>query len=162
MHYLDWLTNVIMVKKKNGKNRVCIYFIVLNKSYPKDSFSFSMIDKLVNGMVGYEMMSFLGYNQILMHPDVWDKTSFMIERDIYCYKVTHFCLKNAGVTYQCLINQMFKKHIRKTMEVHIDDLLVNSLKAEYHFDHMKQTFDILDKYRIRLYSTKCTFGVLTR
>ena len=42
--YLDWLANVVMVKKSNGKWRMCVDFIDLNKAYPKDSFSLPRID----------------------------------------------------------------------------------------------------------------------
>ena len=46
------------------------------------------------------MDSFSGYNQILMHPDDQEKTAFITERGIFCYKVMPFGLKNAGATYQ--------------------------------------------------------------
>lgn len=61
--------------------------------------------------------------------------------------------QNAGATNKQLINWMFKELIEKTMEVYIDDILVKSLKAEDHFDHLIHTFDILEKYRMRLNST---------
>ena len=64
-----------------------------------------------------------------MHPPDIKKTSFITERGLYCYKVMPFRLKNAGVTYQMLVNKMFKDLIRDTMEVYIDDMLVKSLKA---------------------------------
>ena len=53
---------------------------------------------------------------------------FITKRELYCYKVIHFGLKNAGVTYQKLVNKMFKKIIGKTMEVYIDDMLVKSME----------------------------------
>ena len=38
VYYLDWLGNVVMVKKANGKWRMCVDFIDLNKASPKDSY----------------------------------------------------------------------------------------------------------------------------
>ena len=38
VYYPDWLTNVVMVKKSNGKWRMCMDFTDLNKACPKDSF----------------------------------------------------------------------------------------------------------------------------
>ena len=71
--YPNWLTNVVVVKKKNGKWRVCIDFTDLNKACPKDSFPFPHIGMLVDATAGHELLSFMdaysGYNQILMHPD---------------------------------------------------------------------------------------------
>lgn len=70
--YPKWLANIVVVKKKNGKNGVCIDFIDLNKPSPKGSFLLLMIDRLVDATVRHKMMNFmdafLGYNQILMHP----------------------------------------------------------------------------------------------
>ena len=57
--YLEWLANTMVVKKKNGKWRVCVDFIDLNKACPKDPFPMSRIDQLVNATVGHHRMSFL-------------------------------------------------------------------------------------------------------
>jgi len=74
--------------------------------------------------------AFSGYNQIPMHPDDQEKTAFITERWIFCYKVMPFGLKNAGATYQRLVNKMFVDYIGATMEVYIDDTLLKSLPAE--------------------------------
>jgi hypothetical protein len=161
--YPDWLANVVVVKKKNGKWRVCIDFTDLNKACPKDSFPLPHIDMLVDATAGHELLSFMdaysGYNQILMHPDDQEKTAFVTERGTFCYKVMPFGLKNAGATYQRLVNMMFAKMLGSTMEVYIDDMLVKSLVAQQHIDHLRQSFDVLDKYGMKLNPTKCSFGV---
>ncbi|KAL5548397.1 hypothetical protein UlMin_003628 [Ulmus minor] len=70
-----------------------------------------------------------------------------------------FGLKNAGATYQRLVNKMFKDQIGKTMEVYVDDMLVKSLKTEEHIQNLKETFEILRRYKIKLNPSKCAFGV---
>ncbi|CAL2227745.1 unnamed protein product [Prunus armeniaca] len=55
------------------------------------------------------MDAYSGYNQIMMHEDDKAMTSFIIERGTYCYKVMPFGLKNAGATYQMLVNKIFKE-----------------------------------------------------
>ena len=103
VQYPDWLANVVVVPKKNGKPRVCVDFTDLNKACPKDSFPLPHIDRLVDATAGHELLTFLdafsGYNQILMHPDDQEKTSFITERGTYSYKVMPFGLKNAGATF---------------------------------------------------------------
>ena len=42
--YPKWLANTVVVKKKNGKWRVCVDFTDLNKAYPKDHFLMPRID----------------------------------------------------------------------------------------------------------------------
>ncbi|KAK1584217.1 hypothetical protein Q3G72_030878 [Acer saccharum] len=82
--YPDWLANVVVVKKKNGKWRICIDFTDLNKACPKDSFPLPHIDMLVDVTASHGLLSFMDaysdYNQILMHPDNQEKTAFVIER----------------------------------------------------------------------------------
>ena len=70
-----------------------------------------------------------------------------------------FGLKNAGVTYQCLVNMMFKEQIGKTMEVYVDDMLVKSKIATDHIAHLSDTFVVLRKYRMKLNPLKCLFEV---
>ena len=161
--YPDWLANVVVVQKKNGKWRVCIDFTDLNKACPKDPFPLPHIDAMVDATAGHELLTFMdaysGYNQILMHKDDQEKTAFMTDKGIYCYKVMPFGLKNAGSTYQRLVNMMFKEHLGRTMEVYIDDMLVKSERSVDHIAHLKQSFDILRKYQMKLNPTKCSFGV---
>ena len=59
VNYPDWLANMVVVKRKNGKWRVCIDFIDLNKACPKDSFSLPHIDILVDASAGHELLSFM-------------------------------------------------------------------------------------------------------
>ena len=51
-----------------------------------------------------------------------------------------FGLKNAKATYQRLVNRMFQKQIRASMEVYIDEMLVKSAKAELNVDHLAESF----------------------
>ncbi|KAL1204508.1 RNA-directed DNA polymerase-like protein [Cardamine amara subsp. amara] len=101
--YPEWLANPVVVKKKNGKWRVCVDFTDLNKVCPKDSFPLPHIDRLVEATAGHKLLSFMdafsGYNQLQMHPEDQEKTAFITERGTYCYKVMPFGLKNAGATY---------------------------------------------------------------
>ena len=57
--YLDWLANVVMVKKNNDKWRICVDFTDLNNAYPKDSFPLSRIDQLVDSTAGHKLLSFM-------------------------------------------------------------------------------------------------------
>ena len=82
-----------------------------------------------------------------MHHFDIEKTYFIKKRGLYCYKVMTFGLKNVGVTYQRLVNKMFKEMIEKMMEVYIDDMLVKYLKVVDHVAHLEETFCILRKHR---------------
>ena len=166
VEYLEWLANVVLVKKANGKWRLCIDFTDLNKAFPKDSFPLPRIDLIVDATAGHELLSFMdafsGYNQISMDPSDQEKTSFITGLGTYCYQGMPFGLKNAGATYQRLVNRMFHKQIGTFMEVYIDDMLVKLIKVELHITHLAEAFQVLRSYNIKLNPTKCAFGVSAR
>ena len=78
-----------------------------------------------------------------MDPDDQEKTIFVTGQGTYCYRVMPFGLKNAGATYQRLVNRMFQKQIVASMELYIDDMLVKSTTTELHIAHLVEAFLIL-------------------
>ena len=150
VYYPDWLVNVVLVKKANGKWRMCVDFTSLNKACPKDSFPLPRINQLVDSIAGHKLLTFMdafsGYNQIKMAKEDQEKTFFITSRGLYCYKVMPFILKNAGAIYQRLVNKMFNKQIGRNMEVYVDDILVKSKEELVHLDNLKETFTILRQY----------------
>ena len=163
VEYLEWLANVILVKKANGKWRLCIDFTDVNRACLKDSFPLPRIDLIVDATASHELLRFMdafsGYNQISMDPDDQENTSFVMGQGTYCYRVMPFGIKNAGATYQRLVNRMFQKQIGASMEVYIDDMLVKSTTAELHIAHLSEAFQILREYNMKLNPAKCAFEV---
>ncbi|KAM1798093.1 hypothetical protein ACFX12_032194 [Malus domestica] len=172
VNYPTWVANVVLVRKNPTKEglslqkvlwRMCVDYTDLNKGCPKDSFPLPLIDRLIDSTAGCELLSFMdaysGYNQILMNPSDQEHTAFTTDRGLYCYKVMPFGLKNAGATYQRLVNSMFAEQIGKNMEVYVDDMLVKSKHADQHITNLSEIFTILKRYRMRLNPNKCAFGV---
>ncbi|XP_014490794.1 uncharacterized protein LOC106753490 [Vigna radiata var. radiata] len=161
--YTTWLANVVMVKKANGQWRMCVDFIDLNKACPKDNYPLPSIDRLVDGASGHTVLSFLdayfGYNQIPMYAPDRDNTAFITEQANYCYEVMPFGLKNAGATYQRLMDKIFHNQIGRCMEVYVDDMVVRSCSHQQHLKDLTEVFHQLKQYGLRLNPSKCTFGV---
>ena len=163
IQYPEWLANPVMVKKANDKWRMCIDFTDLNDACPKDCYPLPRIDTLIDATAGHEMLSFMdgfsGYNQIKMDKDDTSKVSFITDFGVFCYLVMAFGLKNAGATYQRLVNKIFKDLIGKTMEVYVDDMLVKSLDKADHISHLQEAFEVLRHHKMMLNPAKCAFGV---
>ncbi|KAL0462865.1 UNVERIFIED_CONTAM: hypothetical protein Slati_0174100 [Sesamum latifolium] len=70
-----------------------------------------------------------------------------------------FGLKNAGATYQRLVDKIFRPQIGRNVEVYVDDMLVKSKKAEEYVKDLEETFSVLRKYKLKLNPAKCAFGV---
>ena len=112
----------------------------LNEACLKDSFPLSQIDHIVDASTGHGMLSFLdtfsGYHKIPMHPPDAEKTTFITPHRLYCYNVMPFGLKIVRVTYQRLVTKIFRPLMGKTMEVYIDNMLVNSKERPDHAKHL--------------------------
>ena len=69
--YPEWISNVVLIKKANGKWRMCVDFTDLNKACSKDSFPLPKLDQLVDSTAGHSLFSFMDafcrYNQITMN-----------------------------------------------------------------------------------------------
>ncbi|KAK0584983.1 hypothetical protein LWI29_021679 [Acer saccharum] len=161
--YPEWVANVVLVKKKNNQWRMCVDFTDLNKACLKDSFPLPRIDQLVDATAGHELLSFMdaysGYNHIWMNKVDEEKIAFTTDQGLNCYKVMPFGLKNAGATYQRLVNRIFARQIGRNMEVYVDDMLTKSTTMEKHSEDLKETFDVLRRYKMKLNPSKCVFGV---
>ncbi|KAL8105525.1 hypothetical protein AgCh_029351 [Apium graveolens] len=150
-----------MVKKANEKWRMCVNFTDLNDACPKDYFPLPRIDTLIDATAGHEKLSFMygfsEYNQIKVHKDDIPKISFITDFGVFCYLVMVFGLKNAGATYQRLVNKIFKGLIGKTMEVYVNDMLVKSLLSADHITHLREAFEVLRYHKMMLNLAKCAF-----
>ncbi|GKC08383.1 reverse transcriptase domain-containing protein [Tanacetum coccineum] len=120
VHYHDWLSNPVMVKKHDGSWRMCVDFTDLNKSYLKDCYPLPEIVWKVESLCGYPFKCFLeaykGYHQIQMAEEDEEKTAFHTNQGVFCYTKMSFDLKNAGATYQRLVDKAFEKQIGQNLE----------------------------------------------
>jgi hypothetical protein len=82
---------------------MCVDYIDLNKHCRKDPFALPRIDKVINSMAGYILLSFLdcylGYHQIVLKEEDQIKTAFITPFGAYAHTTISFGLKNAGATY---------------------------------------------------------------
>ena len=101
--YAEWISSVVPVQKKDGRWRVCVDFIDLNRATPKDEYPMPVAETLIKA--GHKMLSFMdgnaGYNQIFMALEDIRKTAFRVPGAVglFEYLVMTFGLKNAGATY---------------------------------------------------------------
>lgn len=102
---------------------------------------------------------FLGYNQILVHPDDQDKTAFTTPWGTFKYVKIPFGLKNAGATFQRAMDIAFAKEIHDFLVIYLDDLTVFSKTDQEHLDHLRQVFIKCKKYGISLNPKNSLFGL---
>nr|GEW83423.1 reverse transcriptase domain-containing protein [Tanacetum cinerariifolium] len=103
--------------------------------------------------------AYKGYHQIKMAKEDKEKIAFITSQGIFCYLKMPFGLKNAGATYQRLVDKAFQKQIDINLEVYVDDLVIKSRTEQEIIRGIKETFKTLRKLTMKLNPKKCTFGV---
>jgi hypothetical protein len=161
-----WVSNPVIVPKKNTEvRRMCVDYASLNKHCPKDPFPLPRIDQIIDTTAGCARLSFLdaysGYNQIKLKKEDEEKIAFITPYDVFCYQVMPFGLKNAGATYQRMMQNCLGSQIGRNIQVYIDDVVITTRKEDVLISNLKETFDNLDRYKLKLHPTKCSFGVST-
>jgi hypothetical protein len=155
--------SVIVPKKNTDVQRVCVDYTSLNKHCPKDPFPLPRIDQIIDSTAGCARLSFLdaysGYNQIKLKKENEEKIAFITPYSVFCYQVMPFDLKNAGATYQRMMQNCLGCQIGCNIQVYIDDVVITTRKEESLINDLAETFDNLNRYKLRLNPTKCSFGM---
>ncbi|GJV36006.1 reverse transcriptase domain-containing protein [Tanacetum coccineum] len=161
VYYHEWLSNPVMVKKHDGSWQMCVNFTDLNKACPQDCYPLPEIDWKVESLCGYPFKCFLdaykGYHKIRMAESDEEKTAFHTSQGVYCYTKMPFGLKNAGATYQRLVDKAFDSQVGRNIEVYVDDLVIKSHTETEMLRDIDETFRTLRKINMKLNPKKCTF-----
>ncbi|GJS75289.1 reverse transcriptase domain-containing protein [Tanacetum coccineum] len=155
VHYHNWLSNPVMVKKHDGTWRMCVDFKDLNNACPKDCYPLPEIDWKVESLCGYPFKCFLdaykGYHQIKMaKEDEEKKWLFITKHGNFAIPKMPFGLKNAGSTYQRLVDKAFQRQIGRNLEVYVDDLVIKSRTEEEIIRDITETFKTLRQINMKL------------
>ncbi|KAL0284627.1 UNVERIFIED_CONTAM: hypothetical protein Sangu_2816900 [Sesamum angustifolium] len=130
---------------------------------PKDFYPLPRMDQLADSTSGRELLSMIDasqrHHQIMLAPEIHKRVSFITSASTFCYVAMPFSLKNAGATYQYLVDKIFRPQIERNVKVYVDDMLVKSKETKDHITDLEETFSVLRNYRLKLNPKKYVFGV---
>jgi hypothetical protein len=157
-----WSSPVVLVKKKNGKLRLCIDYRKLNKITKRDVYPLPRIDEILDTLKGAKWFSTLdlasGYWQVEMKPEDREKTAFITKYGLFEFNVMPFGLTNASATFQRVMDKIFADLKNKFILVYLDDITIYSKTFEEHLEHLKEVFKRLQNAGLKLGKDKCCFG----
>ncbi|OAE35250.1 hypothetical protein AXG93_1162s1260 [Marchantia polymorpha subsp. ruderalis] len=158
----DWVSPMVLVKKKNGKLRVCVDYRKLNACTEKDHFPLPFITLLLEEVGGHARYTFMdgyaGYNQISIAVQDVHKTAFTTPWGTFVWVVMPFGLCNAPATFQRLVMYIFTDLLYKSMTVFVDDFSTQSSAGE-HLQCVREALIRCRRMQLALNPEKTFLGV---
>ncbi|WJX94652.1 hypothetical protein P8452_76049 [Trifolium repens] len=156
-----WGAPVLLVKKKDGKTRLCVDYRKLNKVTIKNRYPLPRIDDLMDQLRGASVFSKIdlksGYHQIRVRDEDIQKTAFRTRYGHYKFLVMPFGVTNAPAIFMAYMNRIFHSFLDKFVVVFIDDILVYSKSEEEHVEHLRLVLQVLRESKLYANPSKCDF-----
>lgn len=160
----EYSSPIILVKKKDGSDRMCVDYRALNKITVKDRYPLPLIDDHIDRLGRKEITRFTsldmatGFHQIRVHSDSIHKTAFVTPEGHYEYLKMPFGLSNSPIVYQRIINKTLRKHIDAgNVLVYIDDVLLMSSTVREGIDLLREVLTTLTSAGFSVNIKKCAF-----
>ncbi|CAF4894949.1 unnamed protein product [Pieris macdunnoughi] len=159
----DYASPIILVKKKDGSDRMCVDYRALNSITVKEKFPLPLIDDHVDKLGSYKIFTSLdmatGFHQVPMRDDdSISKTAFVTPEGHYEYLKMPYGLANAPIVYQRIISKTLKTLIDAGKALtYIDDVLLLSNSVEEGLDTLKEVLHTLKTAGFSINLKKCTF-----
>ena len=150
LRFSKWLANLVLARKKKGEIRLCVDFKNMNKVSLKDNYPLPKMDHILQRVVGSQRMSMLDgfsrYNQILVHLNDQENTTFIIPWGTFMYAKIPFGLMNTGATFQRAMDIAILEEKDRFVVVYLNDITIYSKGYHDHLNHLEQVFQKCRKF----------------
>ncbi|XP_066945203.1 uncharacterized protein [Macrobrachium rosenbergii] len=155
-----WSSPIVLVKKADGKFRMCVDYRKVNAHTKNDSFPLPRIDDCLDQIGSAKFITKLdllkGYWQVPLSDRAREISAFVTPFGLYECKVMPFGMKNAACTFQRLMNRVICG--LEGTEIYIDDLVVYSNDWQTHIFRLRKVFEALRAAGLVINLGKCEFG----
>ena len=158
-----WMAPTVFIPKKSGEIRLCVDYRALNKKTSRDAYSLPLPDAVQDRLAGSTIFTTLdlrcGYWQVPVWPGDQEKTAFCPGpgMGLYEFCCMPFGLSGAPGSFQRLMDKIFQG--LSFVVIYLDDILIHSVDASQHADHLRQVFHRLHSAGLTLKGSKCHIGM---
>ena len=154
-----WASNIVMVRKHDGKYRMCVDLRMVNSVTKKDAYPLPRIDACLDAMTGSQFYSTFdltsGYFQVKLDPKDAEKTAFVTRRGLYQFARMSMGLCNAGSTFSRIMQLAMQGLNLQICLCYLDDIIVYSSSVEQHISRLRDVFQRLREANLKLKPNKC-------
>ena len=157
-----WASNIVPVRKKDGKLRFCIDYRQLNQRTIRDAYAIPRLEDTLDCLHGKCWFSTLdlkaGYWQVEMEEDAKACTAFTVgPLGLFECNRLPFGLTNSPATFQRLMEQVLEGLNMDICIVYLDDIVIFSESYEDHLKHLEAVFERISRHGLKLNPSKCKF-----
>lgn len=158
-----WSSNVVLVRKKDNKLRMCVDYRQLNQLTIKDSYALPRSEEILDAFIGgnnyYTVMDMKsGYHQVEVEETHRARTAFTVgPLGFYEFNRLPFGLVNSPATYQRLMEQILGDLHLDICFIYLDDLIIFSETYEEHLERLQMVLQRLREHNLKLSPKKCAF-----
>ena len=160
-----WASNVVLVRKKNGKLRMCVDNRMLNTKTVKDNYALPRTEEIfdvLNGSTGSTVFITIdmksGYHQVSVEDSHKCRTAFTVgPLGFYEYNKMPFGLSDSPATYQLMMEKCLGPYNMKICVIYLDDLIIFSYSFEQHLERLDMVLTRLKQCNLKLSAETCFF-----
>ena len=156
-----WAAPIVLVKKKDGTQRMCVDYRKLNKVTVNNPYPLPNIEELIANLGSSRFITTLdltkGYYQVPVTPKHQEKTAFVTPYGKYEFVTMPFGLISAPSTFQRLMDEVLDG-LHEFTVAYLDDILIHSQTWDQHMKHLDTVFTKLRKAGLNVMERKCTFA----
>ena len=157
----EWASPTVLIRKRDWSVCWCVDYRALNKATVKDVYPLPIIEECLDTLYGNCWFSKLDANsaywQIPLAEEDRSKTAFTTKHGLYEFVRLAFGLCNAPATYSRVINLILRGLTWNMVLAFLDDIMVLGKTFHEHLGHLREVFQRLRKYKLKLKPNKCEF-----
>ena len=154
-----WSSPVVLVTKKDGSQRFCVDYRLVNAATVKEAYPLPRIDDSLSALSGAKWFSTLdlasGYWQVPMDPASSDKAAFVTTSGLYEWTVMPFGLTSSPSTFERLMELILAGLRFETCLIYLDDIIVYGKTFEEQLKRLEEVFVRFRSSGLKLKPSKC-------